>query len=92
MPAAKELIAHNRSEEEVCAAIGADKMIYQDLEDLIEAVGRGNREITHFDTSCFSKIYITGDVDDVYLEQTELLRNDGVKAKPRGNLDFVAEM
>jgi len=50
MPAASELIAHNRTEEEVCTAIGADKMIYQDLEDLIKAVGKGNKNIKHFDT------------------------------------------
>jgi len=81
MPAASELIAHNRTEDEVCSAIGADKMIYQDLDDLIEAVARGNRQIEHFDTSCFSKIYITGDVDDEYLELTESLRNDGAQMK-----------
>ena len=91
MPAANELIAHNRTEEEVCAAIGADKMVYQDLDDLIEAVARGNRQIKHFDTSCFSKIYITGDVDDVYLKLTELQRNDGAQTK-RNTLEFVAEM
>jgi amidophosphoribosyltransferase len=91
MPAANELIAHNRTEDEVCAAIGADKMIYQDLEDLIESVARGNRKIKHYDTSCFSKIYITGDVDDVYLEHTESQRNDNAQTK-RNTLDFVAEM
>jgi amidophosphoribosyltransferase len=91
MPAANELIAHNRTEDEVCVAIGADKMIYQDLEDLIESVARGNRKIKHFDTSCFSKIYITGDVDDTYLNRTESLRNDGAQAK-RNTLGFVAEM
>lgn len=91
MPAASELIAHNRTEDEVCAAIGADKMIYQDLEDLIEAVGRGNRQIKHFDTSCFSKIYITGDVDDTYLERTESQCNDSAQTQ-RNTLDFVAEM
>jgi amidophosphoribosyltransferase len=76
MPAAKELIAHNRTEDEVCAAIGADRLIYQDLGDLIEAVRKGNLDIKHFDTSCFSKEYITGDIDDAYLERTEALRND----------------
>ena len=91
MPAASELIAHNRTEDEVCEAIGADKMIYQDLDDLIEAVGRGNRKIKHFDTSCFSKIYVTGDIDDVYLEHTESQRNDCVQTK-RNTLDFVVEM
>jgi amidophosphoribosyltransferase len=91
MPAASELIAHNRTEDEVCAAIGADKMIYQDLEDLIEAVRRGNTNIKHFDTSCFSKIYITGDVDDHYLEHTESQRNDDAQMS-RNTLEFVAEI
>ena len=91
MPAASELIAHNRTEDEVCAAIGADKMIYQDLEDLIEAVRRGNTNIKHFDTSCFSKIYITGDVDDHYLEHTESQRNDDAQML-RNTLEFVSEM
>ncbi|MBM4207608.1 MAG: amidophosphoribosyltransferase [Gammaproteobacteria bacterium] len=91
MPAASELIAHNRSDEGVGEAIGADRIIYQDLDDLIEAVGRGNRKIKQFDTSCFSKIYVTGDVDDVYLEQTEHLRNDGAKQIQRDALtDVVA--
>ncbi len=58
MPAANELIAHDRSEQEVCVAIGADRLIYQDLDDLIDAVRKGNPEIKHFDTSCFSnRIY-----------------------------------
>lgn len=91
MPAASELIAHNRSEEEVGAAIGADRIIYQNLDDLIKAVGRGNKNIKHFDTSCFSKIYITGDVDDSYLQQTEHLRNDGAKQRQRDALLDVVE-
>ena len=80
MPAAHELIAHNRTEDQVCEAIGADRVIYQDLNDLIDAVRKGNQEIQHFDTSCFSKEYITGDIDDAYLERTEALRNDGAQA------------
>ncbi len=80
MPAAHELIAHNRTEDQVCEAIGADRVIYQDLNDLIDAVRKGNQEILHFDTSCFSKEYITGDIDDAYLERTEALRNDGAQA------------
>jgi len=76
MPAVEELIAHNRTEEEVGKAIGADKMIYQDLEDLIDAVKKGNSKITHFDTSCFNHEYITGDIDEAYLERINSLRND----------------
>lgn len=79
MPAARELIAHGRSEQQVCEAIGADKLIYQDLEDLIDAVGKGNPNIKHFDTSCFSHEYITGDIDDEYLARIESLRNDGAQ-------------
>jgi len=80
MPAASELIAHNRTEEEVCTAIGADKMIYQNLEDLIKAVSKGNKKIKHFDTSCFDHQYITGDIDDAYLAHIEALRNDAAQA------------
>ena len=81
MPAVQELIAHGRSEEEICTAIGADRLIYQDIEDLIDAVSRGNQTIKHFDTSCFTREYITGDIDDAYLARVEALRNDSAKAE-----------
>ncbi len=79
MPAAHELIAHNRSEQEICKVMGADRMIYQDLDDLIDAVRKGNSEIKGFDTSCFSNEYITGDIDNAYLEKIEALRNDNAQ-------------
>ena len=79
MPAAHELIAHGRTEQEVCKAIGADKLIYQDLEDLIDAVGKGNPNIKRFDTSCFSREYVTGDIDNDYLARIEALRNDSAQ-------------
>jgi amidophosphoribosyltransferase len=91
MPAAHELIAHNRTEDEVCAAIGADRVIYQELDDLIDAVRKGNQDIQHFDTSCFSKEYITGDIDDAYLERTEAMRNDGAQAE-RNSENFIIGM
>jgi amidophosphoribosyltransferase len=91
MPAAHELIAHNRTEDEVCEAIGADRVIYQELGDLIDAVRKGNQDIKHFDTSCFSKEYITGDIDDAYLERTEALRNDGAQAT-RNSENFIIGM
>ncbi|MEW8431726.1 MAG: amidophosphoribosyltransferase, partial [gamma proteobacterium symbiont of Ctena orbiculata] len=82
MPAASELVAHNRSVEEVRDIIGADRMIYQDLNDLIDAVQKkGKTDIQRFDTSVFNGDYVTGDVSDTYLEQLELLRNDGAKSK-----------
>ncbi len=91
MPAAHELIAHDRTEDEVCQAIGADKLIYQDLADLIEAVQKGNRTIKHFDTSCFDHHYITGDVDDAYLEQIEAARNDKAQ-ESRSSASFMIEI
>ncbi|NBV75404.1 MAG: amidophosphoribosyltransferase [Methylococcaceae bacterium] len=85
MPAAHELIAHGRSEDEVREAIGADKLIYQDIDDLIEAVGQGNQNIHRFDTSCFTREYITGDIDEAYLARIESLRNDSAKESRRDN-------
>lgn len=76
MPAATELIAHGRSEEEVQQVIGADWVIYQDLEDLVDTVRHKHANIQHFDTSCFSSEYITGDVNQEYLEKLESKRND----------------
>ena len=89
MPAAHELIAHGRTEQDVCKAIGADKLIYQDLDDLIDAVGKGNPNIKQFDTSCFSHEYITGDIDDDYLARIEALRNDGAQEQ-RNTVKTVA--
>ena len=84
MPAADELIAHGRTDEEVQEALGCDWLVYQDLEDLIEAVQRGNREIPLFDTSCFNGEYVTGDVSREYLDRLSCHRNDGAKVKREG--------
>ncbi len=89
MPAANELIAHNRTEQEVCEAIGADRLIYQELDDLVDAVRRGNPDIKHFDTSCFSKHYVTGDVDDDYLDYIESLRNDAAQANRNSEISII---
>ena len=79
MPAASELIAHERTEQEICEAIGADGLIFQDLDDLVASVSKGNKNITEFDTSVFSGEYVTSDVTTHYLHQLELLRSDSVK-------------
>ena len=90
MPAASELVASGRTEEEIAEYIGADRLIYQDLEDLIKAVQKKTRsEVNHFDTSVFSGEYVTGDVDARYLENLECMRNDEAKQKrdaERGNV------
>ncbi len=74
MPTRAELIAAHRSDEEIRAEIGADVLIYQDLEDLKRSVSSVNPSLVQFDTSCFDGIYITGDVDPDYLARVEACR------------------
>ena len=81
MPSATELIAHNSTADEVCQEIGADWLIYQDLDDLVDAVGGGKIKIERFDCAVFDGKYVTGDVDEAYLERLETERNDLKKAK-----------
>jgi amidophosphoribosyltransferase len=81
MPTVDELIAHNKSEEEIANLIGADWLIYQDLDKLVEATQSGNSSITRFDLSCFNGEYVTGDVDQEYLDHIEDMRKDSAKAK-----------
>ncbi|MDO9371629.1 MAG: amidophosphoribosyltransferase [Gammaproteobacteria bacterium] len=83
MPSVHELIAHERSEQEVAQAIGADGLIYQDLDDLIDATRSDNTAIKRFDASCFSGEYITGGVDRRYLDHIEKLRCDSAKTQQR---------
>ncbi|ABV36267.1 amidophosphoribosyltransferase [Shewanella sediminis HAW-EB3] len=80
MPTTAELIAHGRDVDEISKMIGADGMIFQDLEDLVEAVRMENPEIKRFETSVFDGIYITNDVDQDYLDHITQLRNDDAKA------------
>jgi amidophosphoribosyltransferase len=68
--------------KEVEKELGADWLIYQDLEDLIWAVSDGNDKLKNFDTSCFSGEYVTG-LDSAYLEQQEFMRSDDQKSKRR---------
>jgi amidophosphoribosyltransferase len=81
MPAAHELIAFGRSDQAVQEELGADWLVYQDLEDLIDAVQKGNPSIKHFDTSCFNGEYVTGDVNQAYLDHLSLCRNDQVQSR-----------
>ncbi|MDP1682371.1 MAG: amidophosphoribosyltransferase [Burkholderiales bacterium] len=71
MPTRAELLANGRTDEQICREIGADALIYQDLDALIEAVREGNPEIQEFDTSCFNGQYVTGDVTPAYLDRLE---------------------
>src|SRR5947207_3126313 len=77
MPSRSELIATGRTPEEIATLIGADAVIYQELDALIEDVRALNPAIKRFDCSCFDGVYVTGDVSEAYLESVERNRNDG---------------
>ncbi len=79
MPSVDELIAHGRTDDEVCEEIGADWLIYQDLEDLVAASSEGNPDVAEFDCAVFNGKYVTGDVDEEYLARLDAARNDGAK-------------
>ena len=81
MACAHELIAYGRNTEQVRELIGADWLIYQDLQDLIEAVRTHKSEVEHFDCSVFDGNYIAGDISQNYLNKVESQRNDLTKAK-----------
>lgn len=86
MPNRKELLAHEKNEEQIANAIGADWVIYQDLHDLEACVTQENSNLTMFDSSCFNGIYVTGDVDESYFTSLQAERNDTamqLKNKPR---------
>lgn len=80
MPSVNELIAHGREVDEICKIIGADALIFQDLDDLIDAAREDNPDIAQFECSVFNGIYVTKDVDQGYLDYLEVLRNDDAKA------------
>ncbi|MEI7455989.1 MAG: amidophosphoribosyltransferase [Nitrosomonadales bacterium] len=77
MPSRAELIATGRTDEEICREIGADALIYQDLEDLKSSVSKANPDILDFEASCFDGIYITGDITPAYLDKVERGRSAG---------------
>ena len=84
MPTRAELLATGRNDEQICREIGADALIFQDLEALEEAVRSGNPEIKEFDSSCFNGQYITGDVTPEYLDRLEHQR-DGQEDEGTGS-------
>ncbi len=85
MPSATELIAHGREVDEIRQIIGADGLIFQDLNDLIDAVRAENPDIQQFECSVFNGVYVTKDVDQGYLDFLDTLRNDDAKAVQRQN-------
>ncbi|MFA5171614.1 MAG: amidophosphoribosyltransferase [Sulfuriferula sp.] len=74
MPTRQELLATGRTDEQIAREIGADALVYQDIDALIEAVREINPALEHFDTSCFNGNYVTGDITPEYLDIIESMR------------------
>jgi amidophosphoribosyltransferase len=92
MPSANELIGHGREAIEIRDMIKADGLIYQDLDDLVAAVGEENTSIKRFETSVFSGEYVTGDVNQEYLDKLHAARNDTARAEREGSEDANLEL
>ena len=79
MAATTELIAHQKDEVQIAEYIGADWLVYQNLEDLIRSAKEGNKEIENFETSSFDGEYLDDQVSSDYLKNLEVLRSDSNK-------------
>jgi amidophosphoribosyltransferase len=89
MPTPTEFVAYNRTEEQVAKLIGADMLIYQQIDDLVQSAQEGNQEIRRFDCSVFDGKYVTGDIDADYLQRLSLHRSD--EMKQRRDADFSTD-
>lgn len=94
MPSTDELIASNKTQQEVAEIIGADWLIYQDLEDLIATTKGNSTSIRSFDLSCFNGEYVTGDVDQKYLEHVQGAHKETITTyetvSEEGLTDFIS--
>ena len=81
MPSADELIAHGRSNDDICKLIGADWLIYQDLNMIIDAAREGSASIKNYEVSVFTGEYITGDVTQAYIDNLAKKRADKQRFK-----------
>ena len=88
MPNQSELVATGRTEAEIAREIGADLLIYQDLDALKEAVRAANPRSTNFEASCFDGKYITGDITADYLSQLAFERDE---ARGQAEADLLEE-
>ncbi len=89
MPTPNEFVAYNRTEEQVAKDIGADMLIYQQIDDLVVSAREGNPAIERFECSVFDGQYVTGDIDEAYLDRLSLHRSD--KMKQRRDADLNAD-
>ena len=79
MPTRSELVAYGRTDEEINKMIGADQLIYQSVEDMKQAVRDINPDILNFEASCFDGNYITGDINESYLDALEAARKTNLE-------------
>jgi amidophosphoribosyltransferase len=77
MPTVEELVAHGRTVEEVRQIIGADALIYQDVDAMKQAIGKLNTKIAGFDASCFDGVYVTGDIQAADIARLNTARVKG---------------
>jgi len=77
MPTSQELVAHNRTVDEIRAIIGCDALIYQDVDAMKRAIGQINPDIKGFDASCFDGVYVTGDITPADIERLNANRVGG---------------
>ena len=80
MPTREELIANGRTAAEVAAEISADGCVFQDLDELKAVIRKMNPKIEAFDDSCFSGLYLTGDIDENYLQRLSASKSSGAAA------------
>jgi amidophosphoribosyltransferase len=93
MPAVTELIAHDRTVAEIETAIGADWLIYQDLEDLQRSCLNGaNTDVEEFDCSVFDSQYVTGDINQAYFDRLEAARSDASKSSINSAEDVAIDL
>lgn len=92
MPSRSELVAHNRTTQEIEEEIGADLVIFQTLPDLVSSIRALNPSIKQFDCSVFTGKYVTGGVDEAYLQHLEGLRADNIKVKSMVMTGGLSEM
>jgi len=85
MPTSDELVAHNRTVEEIRTIIGCDALIYQDVEGMKRAIGALNSKLSGFDASCFDGVYVTGDITAADIERLNRSRVGGDETEGEGS-------
>jgi len=94
MPSRDELVAFNKDDEQIRKEIGADALLYQDLNELKKNIIEEGKLFDDFDCSCFDGRYVTDDIDEAYLNRIEILRSDESLKKPSkssSQLDLILD-